>query len=106
MAAPTKQFPGFGLPVEHDNKAGFPLAINQGWSSDGVTVREKRMMEFINQITDKPGWEDKIFDEEIVARWRAEADVRPEELEGDVYLSKEMFNFVCSPNSPRAKQAR
>jgi hypothetical protein len=95
-ASTTKQFPGFGLPVDHEGSDCFPLAIGTTpWASMGVTLREKRMLDFINKITDKPDWEVKVFDEDIVARWRAEADVRPEELEGDVLLSQQMFDFVC-----------
>lgn len=93
----TKQFPGLGLPIDHEGKGltTFPLAIGgRPWTSNGVTLRERRMLNFINQITDKPDWEVKVFDEEIVSRWRTEADVRPEELDGDAYLSRHMFNFV------------
>jgi hypothetical protein len=101
MAVPTKkQFPGFGLPVEHDGgplPTMFPLAVGESlWASNGVSLREQRMLDFVNQITDKPDWEVKVFDEDIVSRWRAEADGRStsEGLGGDVYLSKEMFDFV------------
>jgi hypothetical protein len=31
------------------------------------------MLALMNALTDKPGWEDKVFDEEIVARWGSEA---------------------------------
>jgi len=92
----AKQFPGFGLPVTHKGARGsdkFPLAIDGRWSSDGVTLREKRMLDFIGKITDKSGWEAKVFDAEIVSRWRAEADGLTSD-DGDVYLSQEMFDFV------------
>lgn len=92
---PENKFPGLGLPVEHGGNKAFPLAVDESWASNGVTLREKRMLDFINKITDKPGWEVKIFDQEIVSRWRAEADVRLPEFDGDVYLSQDMFNFVC-----------
>lgn len=36
-----------------------------------VTARELAMLRVMNSITDKPGWETKIFDDEIVASWRA-----------------------------------
>ncbi len=96
-ASTTKQFPGLGLPIDHEGKGltAFPLAIgDEPWTSQGVTLREQRMLDFIGQVTDKPDWEVKVFDEDIVSRWRAEADVRPEELGGDVHLSREMFDFV------------
>ncbi|KAF8065186.1 hypothetical protein FPV67DRAFT_1696141 [Lyophyllum atratum] len=31
------------------------------------------MLRLMNQITDKPHWHEKIFDEEIVSKWKAEA---------------------------------
>ncbi|KAJ4289335.1 hypothetical protein N0V88_007086 [Collariella sp. IMI 366227] len=98
-ASTTKQFPGFGLPIDHEGQGldTFPLAIGaMPWTSNGVTLRERRMLEFINKITDKPNWEAKVFDEDIVCRWRAEADVRPEGLEGDVLLSRQMFDFCIA----------
>lgn len=98
MAVSTKkQFPGFGLPVDHKGEGlcSFPLAIGPPpWASKGVSLREKRMLDFINKITDKPDWESKVFDEGIVSRWRAEVDQRPREPGGDVYLSQQMFDFV------------
>jgi len=101
--SPTKnQFPGLGLPVHDQPKADsatggflFPLAIDRSWLSMGVTLRELRMLAFMDQITDKPDWETKVFDDEtIVSRWRAEADARPAEPDGDVYMSKAMFDYV------------
>lgn len=31
------------------------------------------MMEFMNRLTDKLGWETKVFDEALVAKWKTEA---------------------------------
>ncbi|KAF7977248.1 hypothetical protein HWV62_4363 [Athelia sp. TMB] len=36
-------------------------------------LREFAMMRLMNAITDKPGWNSKVFDEEIVAKWKSEA---------------------------------
>lgn len=112
MAPPTKnQFPGLGLPVHHqpgpDSATGgflFPLAIDRSWLSMGLTVRELRMLAFMDQITDKPDWETKVFDEAIVSRWRAEADACPAESDGDVYMSKAMFDYVSRVASRRATE--
>ncbi|KAL2139687.1 hypothetical protein VTI28DRAFT_4857 [Corynascus sepedonium] len=110
MAISTKkQFPGFGLRIDHEEEDNpFPLAIGDDpWGSKGVTLREKRMLDFVNKITDKPDWEVKVFDETIVSRWRAEADVRPPDLDGDVYLSQQMFDFCIAElrdKSDRFKQ--
>lgn len=86
--------PGFGMPVDADVEPTFPLALLGGSNSKGITVREQRMMAFVSDVTDKPEWERKVFDEEIVARWREEAGATPAGLDGDVVLSEEMFDFV------------
>lgn len=97
------QLPGFGLPVNTLPKWGqkgeqerFPHAISDYLPSSGVTVRERRMLEFMNQITDKPEWERKIFDQDIVAKWEKEAVQWDENLpeKGDWWLSQKMFD-VC-----------
>lgn len=60
------------------------------------------MLEFVNQITDKPEWERKVFDEAIVARWKAEGAVNVDGLNGDVYLSDQMFEYVRTlPTQPQ-----
>lgn len=86
--------PGFGKPVNDDFYPTFPSALFGGGLSLGITVREQRMMAFVSDVTDKPEWERKVFDEEIVSKWREEASARPEGLGGDVVLSEEMFDFV------------
>jgi hypothetical protein len=84
MAILEKKFPGFGLPVEFVPKWDeSPHAhLSSPWSSSGVTLREQRMMAFINTITDKPDWETKVFDDKIVAKWREEAKVGPDDANG------------------------
>lgn len=73
--------PGFGLPVTkiaasshgcRDEHSYFEHAIDIGLAISGVTLREKAMLDFVCQISDKPQWCEKVFSEEIVARWRAE----------------------------------
>ncbi|KAB8228811.1 DUF4246 domain-containing protein [Aspergillus alliaceus] len=105
------RLPGFGQPLNNDlpiieRKEGkddedgpytgqrrrFRHAISDSCNSVGVSVRERRMLEFINQITDKPEWDRKVFDEDIVSKWRNEACVHKEEL-GDYYLSSAMFDY-------------
>lgn len=94
------RLPGFGEAVDANFSSAFPSAIEAEWESMGITLREQRMMAFVSDVSDKAEWERKVFDEEIVAKWRGEAERRPEELEGDVVLSKEMFDFVGSLRTP------
>ncbi|KAG9256854.1 uncharacterized protein F5Z01DRAFT_672086 [Emericellopsis atlantica] len=50
-----------------------------GCESPILQVREVAMMIFMNKITDKEGWEEKVFDDDIVAKWRQEAMTQSEE---------------------------
>jgi len=96
------KLPGFGLPVnamgdqyskwDLEKRAHlrnrFPNAITD-WAATLVTVREHLMTYLINTITDKPEWDRKVFDEEIVNKWRNEA------LFPDTgNFSEDMFDYV------------
>jgi hypothetical protein len=75
--------PGFGRPLddypdtfeskEKGTRLRFPHAIADGTVREPTSLRECRMLLFINQITDKPEWERKVFDDTIVEKWRKEA---------------------------------
>ncbi|KAJ5728989.1 uncharacterized protein N7483_003497 [Penicillium malachiteum] len=57
--------PGFTLPLDFT-----PKVMPHAW---GVKVhREILMMRIMNTITDKPEWDRKVFDEEILSKWREE----------------------------------
>lgn len=99
--AAVLRVPGVNMLVDSGTRGTFPSAvaavdtfIRHSWRSHGLTVRERRMMAFVSDITDKPEWERKVFDDDIVEKWRAEASQTPEALDGDVILSEEMFDFV------------
>ncbi|MBE3042805.1 DUF4246 family protein [Candidatus Bathyarchaeota archaeon] len=85
--------PGFGMAVNAEPESRYDFE-GCGGASAGIALREQRMMRFISDVTDELGWEHRVFDEADVDRWRAETDVSPEELDGDVVLSEEMFDFV------------
>ena len=38
-----------------------------------IPVRERAMMLVMDRLTDKPNWHIKVFDDEIVTKWKAEA---------------------------------
>lgn len=98
------KLPGFGLPIDEmpkwwrdKEKNRFPHAIADFFATHGVTRREQRMLDFVNQITDKPRWTGKIHDEQIVAKWRDEACGTKEQQEwNDQFLSEKCFNYVGS----------
>ena len=100
------QLPGFGLPVdsmstEHEYGAQrFPHAIADYFSTDGVTIREQTMIEFINQVTDKPNWTEKVHDESIVEKWRREAcGTMHQQKYSDQHLSDKCFDYVRYPSA-------
>jgi hypothetical protein len=104
--------PGFGLPnnfkPDRGNRFTERLAYRNAvlsWHADAMTVRERNMLEVMNQLTDKDEWEHKIFDEAIVEKWRKEALCDPPQLTtwsrhtftNNQGFSKEMFDFVGLP---------
>ena len=48
------------------------------------------MMELMNRVTDKPGWEKKAFDENMTQKWKSEALAAP-----GVDISEKMVDWVC-----------
>ena len=47
------------------------------------------MMELMNRITDKPGWEKEAFDEKMTEKWRSEALATP-----GADISEKMVDWV------------
>ena len=74
------QVPGFGHAVDleldicKDNR--FYHGMND-FHNERLVVREIAMLALMNAITEKPRWQEKIFDETIVEKWRAEATAMP-----------------------------
>jgi hypothetical protein len=52
---------------------------NLGSLSLPLIVRELAMMDVMDKITDKPDWHKKVFDDNIVSKWRKEALAIPDE---------------------------
>ncbi|KAI1658101.1 hypothetical protein F4813DRAFT_380457 [Daldinia decipiens] len=106
--------PGFGLPIDYepDHDKSTSCFLHALWDkkyfkSVGLTLREIRMMGFINQISDKPNWEEKVFDETIVAKWKEEAKMASHQnFDGDVYLSDKMFENCIKELRDKAKQVK
>ena len=68
--------PGFGgIPIglEIDAPRRFAHGLNDWVQPLRLTAREIAMLRVMEALTDKPDWDTKIFDENIVSRWRFEA---------------------------------
>ncbi|KAH7066433.1 hypothetical protein BKA63DRAFT_161543 [Paraphoma chrysanthemicola] len=97
------KLPGFGLPhdswnVEDSCDDILDLSAVEGWQHDVLTIRERCMLFFINEITDKPDWFRKVHDEQILAKWKQEAQDVDWEKIGFMYggMSDRMFEFCIA----------
>ncbi|KAJ3569056.1 hypothetical protein NP233_g5304 [Leucocoprinus birnbaumii] len=86
--------PGFGLSLSHQPEDDlFPSALDPRLSRyhDGshrarfpaFTVRELKMLDFMNTVTDKQEWETKVCDESIVEKWKEEMGATEEMSAGN-----------------------
>lgn len=71
----------------------FPNAI-QDWNGTPLTLRERSMIAFMGEITDKPEWTKKVFDEELVGKWRKEREAKEKTTPPERALSEKMFDYV------------
>lgn len=76
-----------------DKRPRFPNTI-QDWAGTPLTLRERSMIAFMNEITDKPEWTRKIRDAGIVGKWRIEREAKEKESEPERALSEKMFDYV------------
>ncbi|CAA7268674.1 unnamed protein product [Cyclocybe aegerita] len=101
--------PGFGLPLNYGfpsegKDSRFPSALLPEDIKEGrttlalTTLREFKMLQIMNQITDKPDWHTKVFDETIAAKWKSEAIAQ--DARG---VSKAMMNWVIDELRYKAK---
>jgi hypothetical protein len=65
--------PGYGLSVDivMRDSDSFCHGAND-FIGDRLTVRELAMLRFMDTVTDKPDWHVKVFDDEIVQKWKKE----------------------------------
>ncbi|KAF5620156.1 hypothetical protein F52700_11476 [Fusarium sp. NRRL 52700] len=77
-------YPGLGMNLRyhdcHHKGEIYPTAIHYnsvGAESDMLLVREAAMMIVMNQLTDKPNWHVKVFDDNIAEKWIQEALALP-----------------------------
>ncbi|KAK1985504.1 hypothetical protein LZ30DRAFT_747108 [Colletotrichum cereale] len=61
--------PGFGRDLKAMPAASFPSAT-EDWHASTLTWLELAMLWFIDQITNKPDWHVKVFNPDIVSRWK------------------------------------
>ncbi|TVY13172.1 hypothetical protein LARI1_G009060 [Lachnellula arida] len=73
------KYPGLGIPLRHFPQGDYntyPMGAHgncYGGDSALLPIREIAMMIIMDRLMDKPDWHKKVFDNEIIAKWRKEA---------------------------------
>jgi hypothetical protein len=82
---PKNEYPGLGLPLRNWEWQGYkfyPIGSHHncyGSETEVIPVRELAMMDVMEKLTDKVDWHKKVFDDDIVSKWRKEALAIPDE---------------------------
>lgn len=104
IPASRYKLPGFGLPVHSRPDNLFRNALDSVNLGEGdvqlplTTLREFTMLHLMNQLTDKPNWHKKVFDETIALKWKAE--ILPAE---DNDITEEMVDWCIDELRYKAK---
>lgn len=76
------------MPLDADDSCR-PNGVDGTWEAELITAREMQMMGLMNALTDKPDWSRKIYDDNVLSNWRAEAKAMPNSL-----IEDEQFDYV------------
>ncbi|KAL1977716.1 hypothetical protein VTN31DRAFT_575 [Thermomyces dupontii] len=101
----TQDLPGFTAPLNAESKGAFPSAldpldIDNARIGALKTIREMNMIRMMDQIKEKPNWEDKVFDETIRSRWRKEA------MESGLDFTEKMLDYMFDELEFRASRLK
>ncbi|EAW14627.1 uncharacterized protein ACLA_076680 [Aspergillus clavatus NRRL 1] len=100
MASETSfKLPGFSLPLDYlpDGNIMFPSVLETDSVSRLNTHRELLIMRAINAITDKSDWDQKIFNDGILAKWRKEI------IESREDVTAKMLSWIVQEAKWKAK---
>ena len=92
-------YPGLGLPLRHNNQETwlfYPIGAHgscYGSESDLIPVRELAMMDVMEKLTDKQDWHKRVFDAEVVEKWKKEALAIPDQAQWDLSVSGKYQHF-------------
>jgi hypothetical protein len=65
--------PGVGLPFDIEIEERFAHGASDWIQSPRLTARELAMLAVMDALTDKTNWHEKIFNEDVVEKWKEEA---------------------------------
>ncbi|WQF75433.1 hypothetical protein CDEST_00447 [Colletotrichum destructivum] len=95
---------GFGRYLADMPAGAFPTAVAT-WRALTLTYLELAMLWFIEQITNKPNWHVKVFNDDIVSKWKTEVmavDWAAVDLE-HAHFDDAMFNWCLAELREKAK---
>lgn len=106
------EYPGLGLPLRHDGRGGsgsYPIGGHDncyGSASDIISVRELAMMNVMEKLTDKEDWHKKVFDDNIVAKWRDKALAIPDKQYWDLATRAKRQLWIQGHDEPQIDDSR
>lgn len=106
----SHQYPGVNIDLRHYNNNGpiYPIGAHgncAGAESNLLPVREVFMMVLMDRLSDKVDWHKKVFDEEIVSKWRKEALEQPEDKLFSQVVEGRSGIKVSMPRAPIMSEA-
>jgi hypothetical protein len=97
--------PGFGMPIDYDpfyelsRQGAFKHGCTFQGSQQRLTVRELAMLEFMNAVTDKVEWTEKLHMPGVVQKWKAEV------LEqSDGLIDEAVFDYLIAELRLRSEE--
>lgn len=93
------RYPGINVDLKHPKPLWRPdidtFSFYDIYDYDEILLplREVFMMTLMDRLTDKAGWHKKVFDQDIVAKWRQEASEQSEKELFDEIVSKSRVAF-------------
>ncbi|EME38963.1 hypothetical protein DOTSEDRAFT_75612 [Dothistroma septosporum NZE10] len=103
LTSPLNSIADHSWPGYDGTRPRFPNALSD-WSATPLMLRERMMIAFMAQITDKPEWTRKIFDGEIVGKWRREAIEQSRDEEPEKAFGQKMFAYCIDELRHYAEQ--
>src|SRR5689334_13429476 len=106
------QYPGVDLPLRHfpgfDEDECYPMGAHENCRnepSELLLIREVAMLILMDRLSDKAHWHEKVFNEEIVAKWRQEARTQDERPFLDAVIEgKEIQDWSDRLHMPREQR--
>lgn len=86
-----------------DARTRFLNAISD-WSGTPLTLRERRMIALMGELSDKPDWARKVSQKDIVSKWRAEALASNPEGKPELALTEKALDYCFDELRDHASQ--